>query len=136
METAMTEKLHQLKRCHVPEEEMMPLLCRAFYIKTTKDVVKKPRHVSDLTALRSKTKNLAQAYFTEMGPHGYAVLNVLTDYASRPVGMLSPETSTNGLQQRSGSWIDKFVSAIKSSDFSFDHYLADCRKNAQVIESL
>ena len=32
LETALTEKLHQLKRYHVPEKEMLPLLCRAFDI--------------------------------------------------------------------------------------------------------
>ena len=56
LETALTEKLHQLKRYHVPEKEMLPLLCRAFDIKASKDVVEKPRRVDDLLALREQAK--------------------------------------------------------------------------------
>jgi hypothetical protein len=54
LETALTEKLHQLKRYHVPEKEMLPLLCRAFDIKATKDVVEKQRRVDDLLACASR----------------------------------------------------------------------------------
>ncbi|MEF8711596.1 MAG: DUF932 domain-containing protein [Candidatus Accumulibacter propinquus] len=136
LETALTEKLHQLKRYHVPEKEMLPLLCRAFDIKATKDVVEKQRRVDDLLALRDQAESLTKAYFTEMGPHGYAALNVLTDYASRPAGVIAPEASMHGLQQKAGSWMDDFISAIKNPDFSFDSYLADYRQTAEVIESL
>lgn len=136
LEAALTEKLHQLKRYHVPEKEMLPLLCRAFDIKATKDVVEKQRRVDDLLALRDQAKSLTKAYFTEMGPHGYAALNVLTDYASRPAGVIAPEASMHGLQQKAGSWMDDFISAIKHPDFSFDSYLADYRQTAEVIESL
>ncbi len=136
LETALTEKLHQLKRYHVPEKEMLPLFCRAFDIKVTKEVVEKQRRVDDLLALREQAKSLTQSYFSEMGSHGYAALNVLTDYASRPAGVIAPEASMHGLQQKAGSWMDDFTSAIKNPDFSFDSYLADYRQTAEVIESL
>ena len=136
LETELTEKLHQLKRYHVPEKEMLPLLCRAFDIKATKDVVEKQRRVDDLLALREHAKNLTQTYFGDMGSHGYAALNVLTDYASRPVGVIAPEASMHGLQQKAGSWMDDFIAAIKHPNFSFDSYLADYRQTAEVIESL
>jgi hypothetical protein len=99
-------------------------------------VIEKQRRVDDLLALRDQTKNLTKAYFTEMGPHGYAALNVLTDFASRPAGVIAPEASMHGLQQKAGSWMDDFISAIKNPDFSFDRYLADYRQTAEVIESL
>lgn len=129
------DKYQQLKRYHVPEKEMLPLLCRAFDIKATKDVVEKQRRVDDLLALREQAQSLTKAYFTEIGPHGYAALNVLTDYASRPAGVIAPEASMHGLQQKAGSWMDDFISAIKNPEFSFDRYLADYRQTAEVIES-
>ena len=61
LETAMTEKLHQLKRYHVPEKEMLPLLCRAFDIKATKEVLEKPRRVEDLVAVREQAKALTKS---------------------------------------------------------------------------
>lgn len=136
LEAALTERLHHLKRYHVPEEEMLPLLCRAFDIKATKDVVEKQRRVDELLALRKQAKSLTQVYFNEMGAHGYAALNVLTDFASRPVGVIAPEASMHGLQQKAGNWMDEFISAIKHPDFSFDSYLADYRETAAVIDSL
>jgi hypothetical protein len=136
LETALTEKLHQLKRYYVREKEMLPLLCRAFDIKTSQVAVEKPRRVDDLLALRKQVKSLTTAYFTEMGPHGYAALNVLTDYASRPAGVIAPGVSMHGLQQKAGSWMDDFISAIKNPSFSFDSYLADYRQTVEVIESL
>lgn len=42
LEAALTEKLHQLKRYHVPESEMLPILCRTFGIQVTRDVALKP----------------------------------------------------------------------------------------------
>jgi hypothetical protein len=35
-----------------------------------------------------------------MGPHGYATLYVLTDYAKEPEGVFSREASINSLQQK------------------------------------
>ena len=49
-------------------------------------------------------------------------MNVLTDYASRPAGVIAPEASMHGLQQKAGSWMDDFISAIKNPDFSFDSF--------------
>lgn len=136
LETALTEKLHQLKRYHVPRREMLPLLCRAFDIRVTKEVLSKQRRVNDLLALRQHANNLTDAYFSNMGPHGYAALNVLTDYASRPIGVIAPEASMHGLQEKAGSWMDEFISAIKGHDFSFHTYLAEYRQTAALIEAL
>jgi len=136
LETALTENIHQLKRYHVPEKEMLPLLCRAFDIKANQDVVEKQRRVDDLLDLRKRVMSLTKTYFTEMGPHGYAALNVLTDYASRPTGVIAPEAVMHGLQQKAGSWTEDFISNIKNPDFSFDSYLAEYRETVKVIESL
>ena len=79
---------------------------------------------------------VTKAYFTEMGPHGYAALNVLTGYATSPKGVIAPEGSIHALQQKAGNWMDDFVFAIKHPEFSFDTYLADYRQTAEVIEAL
>lgn len=136
LEAALVEKLHRLKRYYVPQEEMLPILCSAFDIKVTRDVLEKKRRVDYLVTLREQARTLTNSYFSKMGPHGYAALNVLTDYASRPNGLIAPEANIHVLQQKAGSWMDDFISAIQSSDFSFDSYLADYRQTAELIESL
>ena len=115
---------------------MLPLVCRVFDVKATKEVVQKQRRVGDLLALRKQVKDLTTSYFSEMGHHGYAALNVLTDYASHPTGVIAPQASMHGLQQKAGSWMDDFISAIKNPDFSFDNYLADSRQTVEAIEAL
>jgi hypothetical protein len=136
LEALLTEKLQQLQRYYVPEANMLAILCRAFDIKVTKDDINKQKRVENLKAIRERTSELTRSYFLEMGPHGYAALNVLTDYATRPEGVFAPETSMNSLQQKCGNWMDDFVSSIQKPDFSFDRYLEGYRQSAELIESL
>lgn len=136
IEAALTESLHQLKRYYVPPTEMLPIVCRAFDIAATSEDMNKPRRVEALLAMRDQIRGLTNSYFTELGPHGYAALNVLTDYATRPQGVIAPEASMHGLQQKASDWMEGFVSAIKATDFSFDKYLAGVRQTAKLIESI
>ena len=136
LEAQLTEKLHHLKRFYVPQSEMLAILCRAFDITVGDDVKNKPRRVEDLLALRAQVGTLTQMYFTEMGTHGYVALNVLTDYATRPQGVMAPEAAMHGLQQKAGNWMDGFITAIKDPGFSFDAYLGGHRKTAELIEAL
>lgn len=136
IEAALTESLHQLKRYYVPPTEMLPILCRAFDITATSEDMKKARRVEALAEIRDQVRELTKTYFTELGPHGYAALNVLTDYASRPKGVIAPEARINGLQQKASSWMENFITAIKAPDFSFDKYLADVRPTVNLIESI
>jgi hypothetical protein len=136
IEAALTENLHQLKRYYVPQTEMLPIVCKAFDISATKEDMTKPRRVEALAAMRDQVRGLTESYFTGLGPHGYAALNVLTDFASRPKGVIAPEASMHGLQQKASNWMEGFISAIKTPDFSFDNYLADVRPTAELIESI
>lgn len=115
---------------------MMAILCRAFEIKISPDVTEKPRRIEALKELRKQVHQLTDDYFTKMGPHGYAALNVLTDYATQPAGVIAPESSMHSLQQKCGNWMDDFISSIQKSDFSFDYYVEGYRQSAELIESL
>ena len=137
LELELVESLHQLKRYHVPEKEMLPVLCRAFNTKVSDDVREKKRAAQNLVALRNQVHTLTQSYFSELGQNAYAALNVLTDYASRPEGVFfSQAGSIHRLQQRAGSWMEEFIENIEKRQFSFDRYLAAYRKTAAILESL
>lgn len=136
LEVQLTERLHQLKRYYVPQSDMLAILCRAFDIKVSKDVVKRPRRVEALRDIRNQVHQLTDDYFASIGPHGYAALNVLTDYATQPAGVIAPEASMHTLQQKCGNWMDDFVSSIQKPDFSFDRYLEGYRQSAELIENL
>ena len=120
LEAQLTERLHQLQRYFVPESNMLAILCRAFDIQVNKDVLEKPRRIESLRTLRNQVHDLTKNYFGEMGSHGYAALNVLTDYATTPRGVIAPEASMHSLQQKCGNWMDDFILSIQRNDFSFD----------------
>jgi hypothetical protein len=136
LELQLTERLHQLQRYYVPETNMLGIFCRAFDVKATEEVMGKPKRSEELKAVSDQVYRLSQSYYSEMGPHAYAVLNVLTDYATRPEGVIAPETRMHALQQKCGSRIDDFISAIQRPDFSFDSYIGDYRQTAEIFERL
>lgn len=136
LEAEMTERLHQLQRYYVPESNMLAILCRAFDFQVKKDVFEKPRRVESLITMRNHVQQLTKNYFDDLGHHGYAALNVLTDYATSPSGVIAPEASMHGLQQKCGNWMDDFISSIQHNNFSFDHYLENYRDTAELINNL
>ena len=102
---------------------MWALTCKVFG-QTIPDVPS-PRQKELLGEKQSRIKGLTKKYFDQLGENGYAALNVLTDFASRPVGVISPESRIDSLQRQAGGWIEDFVSAIESRDFNFESYLGD-----------
>lgn len=123
LEAQFIESLVNLKRFHVPPKVMWPLVCKVFGFKFPEEPTE--RQLELIFEKKDHVQRLCGQYFAELGENGYAAMNVLTDYASRPVGMISPEGNIDSLQRKSGDWIADFVSAIEARNFSFDSYLGD-----------
>jgi hypothetical protein len=137
LEVQLTEQLHKLQRYYVPEAYMLAILCKAFDVKASQsDLNEKPKKVENLKKFRKRAQDLTRSYFSGMGSHGYAALNVLTDYATKPKGVIAPEASMHSLQQKCGNWMDDFITSIQSPAFSFDQYLEDYLDSAETIKSL
>jgi len=136
LEAAFTENLLQLKRFYVPEKEMLPIACKVFEKSAMDTNALTKRKIEEFIDFRDSIQRSAKHYFGELGPHGYAALNVLTEFATRPVGGLSVEGAQDGLQQKAGDWMNEFVKSISDRSFSFDSYLGDYRKSAEVLSSL
>jgi hypothetical protein len=136
LEKEFIEKLHNLKRFYVPEKYMLPIACQVFDIQTTDVDLSKPRRVEQLEQFSRQVKILTERYFNEIGPNGYAALNVITDFATRPESYISQENMIDRFQKRSGNWTDDFITKIKDDRFSFEDYLGGHIKTAQVLTSL
>lgn len=126
LEAQFIESLKNLKRFHVPPKVMWPLVCKVFGFNLSDSATKRQEQV--FLEKRDHVKELSDRYFPELGENGYAAMNVLTDYASRPVGMISPEGKIDSLQRKSGSWVADFVEAIEVRDFNFNSYLGEYAK--------
>jgi hypothetical protein len=123
LEADFIDSLHNLKRYHVPPEFMWPLLCKVFRVTipdwetlTPQQEMLWEKKLNAVTALRDD-------YFAMLGQNGYAALNVMTDYASRPTVEISAEQRINALQTYSGEWVTDFVSQIQHREFDFRDYL-------------
>lgn len=123
LEARFIENLVQLKRYHVPKGLMFPLLLKVFDIKLP-DPEKGANGYKRITAIKRHTEKLVNQYFSELGENAYSALNVLTDFATRPVGFISPASQVNSLQAQSSSWMEDFIHQIESRSFTFEKYLA------------
>ncbi len=133
LEKKFIEQVHNLQRYYVPAEVMLGLACKVFGIVATADDLRQPRRRDQLMGFRDQIRDLTDRYFKDMGPNGYAALNVLTDFASRPRVYISPEAMVDRLQKRSGDWVGTFLAAIEQKTFNFNDYLGESAKVAEVL---
>ena len=126
LEARFIASLENLQRYHVPRNVMWALACKVFEQGIPAISTPKQREIEK--EKRSRVLALTNKYFDELGENGYAALNVLTDFATRPVGYISLEGQIDALQRKAGGWIEEFIEAIQSRDFSFETYLGDYRQ--------
>lgn len=136
LEVEFIERLKNLKRFHVPRNEMLPLSCKVFDVTAKPSDLAYPRKAIQLGEFRDAINELTVEYFEQMGENAYAALNVMTDFASRPRSFISPVSVMDSLQKKAGDWIDEFIPAIMNDDFAFDSYLREFKETAKVISSL
>jgi hypothetical protein len=139
IETDLIDNLTQLKNFPLEENLMFPLVLKVFDIQTniktgsTKEKLKKAEKLLDI---KDYTASLSEKYFDELGANGYSAFNVLTDFATRPVGVISPASQINSYQKKCGSWMEQFISDKKTTNFSIETYLDSFLVTAKIIESL
>lgn len=125
VEAQFIERLHNLKRFYVPENCMFDIVCKAFGIRITAQDRAKPQRWQSLLEFRDVVAKHTKRHFSELGPNGYAALNVLTECATRPCLYISAESMIHSLQAHSGAWMDEFLRLISDPAFKFDTYLGD-----------
>jgi hypothetical protein len=133
LEKQLIERLHNLKRFYVPQEVMLGLICRVLRVEVKPEDLRTLKRMKKLRAFREQVDKLTAKYVNELGPNGYAALNVITDIASRPSLYISPSSMVNELQARSGEWMDEFIAAIKDERFDFAEYLGVFEQSASML---
>lgn len=136
LEVEFINQLRNLERFHVPRRYMLPLACKVFGIQLNPKKSISSNRINDLILFRNDIDRLTNDYFHTLGEQGYAALNVLMDYAIRPVGVMSPENKIDRYQRRAGDWINDFSQQIESREFSFENYLKDYITTSKMINEL
>jgi Domain of unknown function (DUF932) len=123
-EARFVEQVNNLSRFHVPRKMMWPLLAKTFGLTPPSEDAK-PKTWDNWELQRSHTADLTKKYFDELEDTGYAALNVLTDYASRPPAIAFGQLRVHSLQTTCGIWMKSFTESLKSADFNFKDYLGE-----------
>lgn len=124
LEKKFIERLGNLARFHVAPEVMWALLCKVFGFQIPHRDSSSRAHTL-FESRQNAVAALTKKYFVSVGHTGYAALNVLSDFATRPPREGFTESRIHGFQATSGKWVTDFVDAMKSNDFSFDEYLGE-----------
>eukprot|EP01047_Picozoa_sp_COSAG01_P001877 COSAG01_NODE_46_length_32080_cov_716.589319_26_plen_329_part_00 len=124
LEQEFIESLRKLKRFHVPRKFMWPLLCKLFEMKIPTDDTAASQRASWQAAEEIVDSQMTH-YFDQLGENGYAALNVLTDFATRPPKLGFGQARVNTMQTHCGNWTEEFSTEINSEDFSFEKYLGE-----------
>jgi hypothetical protein len=134
-ERMFVEELHKLKGVPVPESMMLGLACKVFDLRIAETDLDHPGKRERLHELRDRMRDLTHRYFSDLGPNGYAALNVLTDFASDPGFYISPETMVDRLQKKAGLWVTSFLEAVEKPEFNFDRFVGEYARVAEVLQS-
>ena len=129
------KKMNALKEISLPVSACLPIYCKAFDINIKEKLTEDQKDI-----LRLKAKQIIYAgkeYFKDLGNNGYAMMNVLSDFASFPKWSSSPKNFVDGYQRRVGRWVDDFLAESKKDEFSLSKYIGeDYQDTAYSLESL
>ena len=103
---------------------MWPLLAKTFRLPVPEPDAT-PKALENWKLQRTYVARLTERYFDELEDTGYAALNVLTDYASRPPAVAFRQSRMHSLQTSCGVWMKTFTDALKSEKFNFKEYLGE-----------
>jgi hypothetical protein len=132
--------LAQLQSCPVPQAAMAPLACTVLGFKAPRlsASVNDPARVASDQARQQAWASLAQTvaqtsrrYADEMGDNAYAVLNTVTELATRPPTSPLVHRDRHGLQRRAGQWVAEFAAACGTPGFDLQTYLQSLSRQAR-----
>lgn len=124
--------LQKAREIEINESQIIPIYCKAFNVKL--DINNVTDRQKGIYASRGKRLlNDGKAYFDELGHNGYAMYNILSDYASYPE---EGEPYIRRAQSRVGEWLVEFTKACSKDAFSVESYIKDELSVGNFIQSL
>lgn len=128
METAFHKYANRLHDYFIPEIYVFPFVCKIFNLTfdlESDNKKKSEKEQNRLKDFKDHIYKLIGRYYSEFGKNGYAVLNVISDFASRPSIYSSPKLIIDSFQKRVSFWIEDFSQQIERNDFTFEDYLGE-----------
>lgn len=133
---AFENNMERLRKFALPSSLALSIFCKVFEIKAQKDGLSEMQ-AERLSDSVSHFNKISQDYFECLGDNAYAMMNVLTDYASYPVWAGTNASFSDIYQRRVGKWIDEFLAESQKPEFCLLQYIGnDYRDTAQYLEML
>ena len=125
MKTEFLEFLAPLQQCEVPAEFFRPISLFALRVPIPEKTSKREQGAWD--DFNSHITSLSEAYMDQVGGNAYALLNVISDLASRPPETVMRRRERHSLQRLAGTWLAEFSSACKKDSFDISRYVQQLR---------
>ena len=130
------QKMEKLRNIQVSPSLILEIFCMVFNIKVDKERVT-PMQKEGLKRKGEQITRLSDEYFNEMGGNAYAMMNVLTDYATFPAWPKNPTNYIDGYQRRVGQWVDDITKQHKIQGFDLSKRIGnEYRDSASYMKSL
>ncbi|MDE0628815.1 MAG: DUF932 domain-containing protein [Bryobacterales bacterium] len=112
--------LQPLRKCDVPEKYFLPITFLA--LKVRKPENPSPRQQKARTALEKRVDRLSSKYRDAIGSNGYALMNVVSDLATRPEANALNRRERHNLQRLAGVWLADFSAKCQEHAFDLPSY--------------
>ena len=114
-----------LRACPVRPDEFGAFVRAVLSIRAPVSLKPKSREAADWESLTAHIAALSDRYAREIGNNAYAVLNVITEFASHPPANRHVHRERNSLQRLAGSWLSNFAQRCRQPGFSLAGYLTE-----------
>ena len=126
-----------LHQCDLNQQQFRSLVASVLNLKKPKELQKSTQPTStsreskEWHELQNSIEELNQRYMEELGQNAYAVLNVLTEFASYVPENRYARRSRHSFQKLAGEWLISFHKARREPSFSVDDYLTTLDQDTQ-----
>lgn len=126
--------LAPLLECEVPLELFVPATLAVLCINKPEPMAKRQKEPWE--RLADSLKSISEQYSSDLGENGYALLNAITDVASRPPKSPFVRREQHSLQRSAGSWLAAFSAECRKPDFEVEEYVRGLQEERQSLSSV
>lgn len=120
--------LRPLRRCAIGPAYFRPIALLALAVRAPKKPSNKEKNAWE--SFRGKVDSLGRTYAKDVGENAYALLNVVTDIASRPAKAGLRRREQHSLQRAAGAWLPSFSKKCAKESFDPKEYIQELTKAA------
>lgn len=124
LQRKLDDTLSAIKECAVSRMAFETIVQSVMLIRQPLSLQPGSREADDWQKLNHHVGALCDRYAGELGETAYAVLNVITDFASHPPDNRHIHRDRHGLQRLAGTWLTGFGEQCRQPDFTVERYLA------------